>query len=211
MNFSSFKAASIRKDATENDKAHFFSRHFSVQAAYICYRLGMSPNQVTALFLIMGIAAGIAFYFNMALLGYALWRLHLVLDMADGNLARAREQFSSNAVGYDRSNHIAINTTVLLGPLCSSGSILLANALIATFFLHYFFFRNFDVGAKTGAQDMSLIKSVIRHAVGLEGYIAVCAFLILSGLPDLLVPAAWIYAGFFLLLFVIKLSRHLGT
>ena len=139
MNFSSFKAASIRKDAPANDKAHFFSRYFSVQTAYLCYRLGMSPNHVTALFLIVGIAAGAAFYFNMALLGYALWRLHLILDMADGNLARAREQFSPNAVGYDRSNHIVINTTVLLAPLCSSGSILLANALVAAFFLHYFF------------------------------------------------------------------------
>ena len=56
---------------------------------------------------------------------------------------------------------------------------------------------------------MSLIKSIIRHALGLEGYIGVCTFLILSGLSDLLVPAAWSYVGLFLVLFVIKLSKHL--
>jgi len=211
MNFSFFKAASVRKDASANDKSHFLSRYFAVPTAYFCYRLGLSANQVTGLFLIVGLAAGAAIYLHMALLGYALWRLHVVLDMADGNLARATKRFSANAVGFDRSNHIAINTTMLLAPLLSSGSILLANALTVAFFLHYFFFRNFDAGAKSSAQDLSLTKSVIRHALGIEGYIAVCALLILSGVPHLLVPAAWIYTMCFLLLFLAKLSRRLGT
>ena len=75
----------------------------------------------------------------MPILAYAMWRLHIIIDMADGNLARAKQIFSDYAVGFDRSNHIIINTTILLTPLYLSGNLLLANCLIIAFYLYYFF------------------------------------------------------------------------
>lgn len=54
----------------------------------LVYDLRMTPNMVTILTGLIGVAAGAAFLFRQWLLGAVLLQLHHFLDGADGNLAR---------------------------------------------------------------------------------------------------------------------------
>jgi len=208
MKYSDFKKSCVRSDASANDVTHFFSRWFAVPAAYLCFRLGLSPNQVTGLFLLFGVLSGVTLYLGMGLAAYLFWRLHMILDMADGSLARATKLFSPNAVGFDRSNHIVINTTILLAPIVSFGSIAMANVLTASFFLHYFFYRNYSK-EKGETQQLSLFVSFVRHALGIEGYVAVNVLLVIASLERYALYVAAVYSMFFMLLFFIKLYRQI--
>lgn len=208
MKYIEFSNACNRGDAKANDVTHFFSCHFSVPAAFICYRLRLTPNQVTSLFLVFGIISGVALYYQLGIVAYLVWRLHIILDMADGNLARATQTFSSNATGFDRSNHIAINTTVLLAPIAATGDVLLANVLVVTFFLYYFFYRNY-IKEKVETRPLTLPASVLRHTIGIEGYILVMAWVLTFNKNEYIPPTALIYSFFFMSLFLIKLYRHL--
>lgn len=208
MKYSAFKNKCIRLDANANNFTHFFSYRFADQVAFLCFRTGLSPNQVTGLFFLFGMFSGIMLYVGWGLVAYVFWRLHVILDMADGSLARATGVFSTNAVGFDRSNHIAINSTVLLAPIASSGSIELANFLIISFFLHYFFYR-FYSDEKSKTQKLSLTMSFVRHSLGLEGYIAVNVILLCLSLESYSFYIGIIYSLFFMLFFFIKLYRKL--
>jgi len=207
LNYQVFRSSALRDDADANEVTHFFSSHFSVPCAYLCYRLGLSPNKVTAMFLVFGILSGMALYFQAAIIAYILWRIHIIMDMADGNLARATKKFSSSATGFDRSNHIAINTTVLLGPITATGNVLLANVLVVTFFLNYLFYRNY-IKEKVQTKSLSISASILRHALGIEGYILVMTGLLLFNMDKYVAFAALIYAFLFISLFLIKLYRH---
>lgn len=210
MKYSQFKRASNRADSSANNLTHYFSQYFAVPVAFLCYRIGLSPNHVTGLFLVVGILSGIAFYFQQGILAYIFWRIHLIFDMADGGLARATKTFSPNAVGFDRSNHIVINTTVLLGAVASTENIILANFLLVSFFLHYFFYRNY-IRDKVNTQYFSLPKSFIRHLIGIEGFIAISAVLITFSLLDLIHWVAITYSISFIFLFFFKLHHHLNS
>ena len=210
MKYKEFKQASNRVDSPANNLTHYFSHYFAVPVAFLCHRFGLTPNQVTGLFLGVGCLSGVALYFQQGILAYILWRLHLILDMADGSLARATRTFSANAVGFDRSNHIVINTTVLLGTVATTGNIILANILMASFFLHYFFNRNY-VKDKVSTQYLSLPISFIRHLLGIEGFIAIGAVLLSFGMLDYIHLLALSYSITFALLFFVKLHRHLKS
>ena len=142
MKFKQFKKNSIRDDILANDNVHFFARHFSKRIAYFCYILGFSPNGITWLFLFVGILASLMFYQGLPILGYFFWRLHIILDMADGDAARATKIFSQNAVGFDRSNHIIINSSVIFAFSYMGIEYYLINSLLVTFYLYYFETKN---------------------------------------------------------------------
>ena len=67
-------------------------------------------------------------YLHMPILAYVFWRLHIILDMADGAPARATGNFSPLATGFDRCNHIVVNTTVISAVAFQYGSVVSANA-----------------------------------------------------------------------------------
>lgn len=208
MTYSEFKEASRRGDSNANDTAHFFSQSFAAPMGYLLYRFGMSPNQITLLFLVVGFASALAIYWQMPVLCYFLWRTHIVLDMADGTVARATKNFSNSATGFDRSNHIIINTSLLFGSLSTENSLVAVNFVVCAFYLNYFFSRNYFV-EKQATRQFSLAQTLAKNAIGLEGYIAVSCLLMFLGFADLQIWCAVAYGGFFLLLFLRKL--HLFT
>lgn len=192
-----------------NDAAHFFSTRFAQQTAYLCYRAGLTPNAVTFLFLLVGLGSAVSLHLGLPILCYVLWRLHIILDMADGSLARATQRFSKAAMGFDRSNHIIINTTVLMASLNHGGNFLVTNALIVAFYLTYFFSRNYYSG-KQQTQRFPLFAVIAKNAIGLEGYILVQCLLVGFGAFEFVVWADLAYAVFFALLFSIKLLRFVS-
>jgi phosphatidylglycerophosphate synthase len=207
--YADFRRKSARADVSANDVAHFFSSRFAQQVAYLCYRAGLTPNAVTLLFLLVGIGAAISLYLGLPIACYVLWRLHIILDMADGSLARATQRFSKSAMGFDRSNHIIINTTILMASLNHGGNIYVTNAMIVAFYLSYFFSRNYYTG-KQQSQHFSFVATLARSFLSIEGYILAQCLILFFGALEYLIWADLAYTVFFTLLFVFKMLRFVS-
>src|SRR5690242_11536781 len=91
--YSGAKAQQERHDLV----TRFFSRPLSFPVAWMALRLGMSPNQVTVLSLVMNVggmalmATGLRSWMST---GVVVILVALVLDAADGNMARTARRFS---------------------------------------------------------------------------------------------------------------------
>ena len=171
MNYNNFKERCARNNKDINDKNHFFSKYFSIYIAFICYKIRLSPNNVTFIFLIVGIAAAYTWVLGYPLLFYILWRLHIILDMADGNLARATSRYSKYANGFDKTNHIIINTLVIY--YLSSGVHYewLIPVMISAFGIYYNFNRNFTTIDTSFIKNFNPTKAFMKNLLGLEGFI----------------------------------------
>ena len=85
-----FKAYEIEEVADR-----FFFRPAGGLFAWAGYYLGMSPNQVTVVGMVVGIASGVMFYWpRLGLWAFAGLILHSILDSADGQLARITKKYS---------------------------------------------------------------------------------------------------------------------
>lgn len=205
MQFQDFQNRAARADRNENDIAHFFSRNFAVPVGYALDKFHLSPNHITWMFLAAGFASAVSLYAQLPLLSYVLWRSHIILDMVDGTVARARQNFSKSAVGFDRSNHIIINSSLLFASLYQSQSFLALNFILCSFYLSYFFSRNY-FQEKQATRGFSMRQTLVKNAIGLEGYLIVTCLLIWANLPQYQVPAAVVYGVFFLVIFLRKLQ-----
>lgn len=67
----------------------YVSRTLGGLVAHAARAAGLSPNQVTVVGALVGVAAGLCFYdAGLGLFGFALLLLHGIIDSADGQLAR---------------------------------------------------------------------------------------------------------------------------
>jgi phosphatidylglycerophosphate synthase len=208
VNYKDFLKLSMRQDTVANDNVHFFAKHFSKRVAYLCFSVGLTPNGVTWLFLLVGLFSGAMFYQGFPILGYFLWRLHIILDMADGDLARGTRIFSNNAVGFDRSNHIIINSTIIFAFSSVGVGHILTNVLLVAFYLYYFFSRNY-VLKKPQTQLFSKSKNFFKNAIGFEGFIMASAIVLFYGSPLSMTVVFYFYSVSFIFLFLIKLHNRL--
>ena len=113
MNYITFKSRCIRSDVNKNNKLHFLSSLFSIRFAYILYKFGFSADFVTLIFGLLGICSSWLYFYNFPLLGYFFWRLHIIFDMADGNIARATKKFNIYAKVTDKMTHIIVNLMLI--------------------------------------------------------------------------------------------------
>lgn len=203
MDYIEFIKKSKRSDSVLNNKLHFLSSKLSNITAFILYKFGFSANMATLLFGIVGIVSGISFYFEYYLIGYILFRIHIIIDMADGTIARANKQFSDYADGFDKVNHIIVNVSIILA-LAKSSSYETIMLLLPIFLVYYLFtklFKKYPKGVHTSSN--SLIKVIIKNLFSFEGYIiAMCLNLSFSmGQQDLI---NYFYTVLFLILIIMK-------
>lgn len=151
LNFIDFKRNCLRKDSSINNKLHFFSSHFSVRLAYVLYLIGFTPDLTTLIFGLCGILCAISFFYDFKIAGYILWRLHILFDMADGNIARSTGNFNPNAKLTDKFTHIVVNIMVICGLflgdkifLQSENNIKLFISLLPIYVI-YFLFDSFTI------------------------------------------------------------------
>jgi phosphatidylglycerophosphate synthase len=204
LNYKKFLIKAQRSDVAENDAAHFFSRNFAGSFAYFFYKLNATPNMVTFLFLIVGICTSLALNLSMPILAYICWRLHIIIDMADGSLARATQTFSKSAVGFDRSNHIIINTCLFIVTNQHLDNQLIVGILIISFYLYYFFSRNY-FSEKQSTRKFTIGEVLIKNALGLEGYVLTVGLILFFELPELQLYVALFYSLTFFTLYFLKL------
>ena len=205
MNFYEFKIASNRKDIQANNNRHFFAHRFSKYIAYSFYKLGASANVVTWFFLIFGIMSAIFLWAEFPLLAYFFWRLHIITDMADGEVARATNVFSKSADGFDRSNHLIINTFILYAGSANIQNPFLIVILIISFYLFYNFNINY-LSEKAETRQMSFIAGVIANLLSLEGFILFTILLQLIAYTEHKIILSILYSCFFFLMFLRKLQ-----
>lgn len=205
MNYSEFALKARRPNSTDNNKVHFFAHYFSTYFAFACFKLGLSPNNVTLLFLFSGLFSGISLYLDNGFLAYLFWRLHIILDMSDGELARATNNFSKKARGFDKTNHILINSTILIAPLASEKySLILANILVAAFFVYYTFSQNYNPSYRN-ISTITVQKYLFRNILGLEGFVLIQCINCALNIPYLPIVTAIVYSLSFSVLFSMKL------
>ena len=121
---------SRRQNHEENVWVHPFSGRVSSWLTWVFINLGLSANQVTMLMFAAGVGATVSLLadsFPFAVLAFALFRLHVLLDVSDGEVARYRQQVSRFGVYWDQLIHIftypAILAALALGRLFSGAEV----------------------------------------------------------------------------------------
>ena len=115
MTFENFKKQIKRTDSENNNKIHWFSSIFSPYISFISYKLRLSADQMTIIFFLTGILSSIFFISNhlsFVLIAFILFRLHIIFDMCDGDLARINKTFSIRGVYWDTMAHSIINPLI---------------------------------------------------------------------------------------------------
>ncbi|MEN3540181.1 CDP-alcohol phosphatidyltransferase family protein [Microbispora sp. ZYX-F-249] len=95
-----------------------YMRRLSIYATWLLAKTPISPNQVTGLMIVCGVAAGavLALPGLWAALGAALLiQVYLLLDCSDGELARWTGRTSITGVYLDRVGHYFAEAALLIG------------------------------------------------------------------------------------------------
>ena len=107
ISLSEVREKTRRSNADTNNRIHWFSSKFSVYFSYFFINIGLSADRVTNLFLLAGVVGAI--YVKYPVISYLLWRLHIILDMSDGDIARFNQTYSIRGKYWDALNHSIIN------------------------------------------------------------------------------------------------------
>jgi phosphatidylglycerophosphate synthase len=95
-----------------------YMRKLSPRVTWLLARLGVSPNTVTAGFIGCGVAAGVVVAFGglaTAIGAAVLVQLGLLLDCADGELARLTKRTSVGGIYLDRIGHYLCDAAFIIG------------------------------------------------------------------------------------------------
>jgi phosphatidylglycerophosphate synthase len=86
----------------------YFTRKISIWITYFLRNSAISPNQVTALWVLLGIIGGFLLIFNIywvSIFAFSLLFLSWILDNVDGELARHKKQYSIAGNFLDMIGH----------------------------------------------------------------------------------------------------------
>lgn len=109
------KKRAKKKNNDSFKKLFFFSSRFSIYFSWVFLNIGFNANQVTVVFFLTGLLSSLFFLsFDplYILVGVILWRLHILFDLCDGEVARFNQSFSINGAYWDYMIH------AVLFPMC---------------------------------------------------------------------------------------------
>jgi len=182
MDYFNFRIASRRADENLNSKVHWFSHLFEKRLSYWLYRLGFKADVVTVLFGVLGVSGAFLLTYNV-LLAYLFWRLHILFDMADGNIARACNQCSKRGVVLDILNHGVINTLhIFLGAqILGINDVITAIYLSSyiLFFLVKYLPWQFTAPKKSKSLNNNVLLIILKDLIFIEGWYVIliyCSF-----------------------------------
>lgn len=110
-------AKSRRANAAENKNLHPFASRLSIYFSWIFINIGLTPNQVTGLFFLAGLIGALVLLFNSwvaIIISYLLFRLHIIIDVSDGEVARFTKKFSINGSYWDSMIHAFLYPTFFI-------------------------------------------------------------------------------------------------
>lgn len=168
----------------------YTNRLFSAIAALLL-RLGLTPNQVTALAFILGITSGAVLYSEHPMIAVALLWLSGLLDAVDGEMARRSGRSSVRGAQMDIISDRLVELSIVWGlalrrPDCLLPLLGLVSAILISM----------TVFLTTGMLTPKKGKKSFYYQAGLmertEGFLAFTAMMIF---PSALSVLTWIYAG----------------
>ena len=113
----------------EHWAGRLYMREISLRWTRHLVNTRVTPNQLTGLMVVAGVAAGAALLVPGpagALLAALLIQLYLLLDCVDGEVARWRKQTSVTGVYLDRVGHCEAEAVLLVGFRVRAADVLLA-------------------------------------------------------------------------------------
>ncbi|RJL30515.1 CDP-alcohol phosphatidyltransferase family protein [Bailinhaonella thermotolerans] len=111
-------ASTMDRRSGEHWAGLLYMRRLSIYGTWLLVRTPLSPNQITGLMIVAGIAAGavLALPGLWAAIGAALLiQLYLLLDCSDGEVARWTKRTSIAGVYLDRVGHYFSEAALLIG------------------------------------------------------------------------------------------------
>ena len=168
----------------------YTNRLFSAIAALLL-RLGLTPNQVTALAFILGITSGAVLYSEHPMIAVALLWLSGLLDAVDGEMARRSGRSSVRGAQMDIISDRLVELSIVWGlalrrPDCLLPLLGLVSAILISM----------TVFLTTGMLTPKKGKKSFYYQAGLmertEGFLAFTAMMLF---PSALSVLTWIYAG----------------
>jgi phosphatidylglycerophosphate synthase len=108
----------LERRSGEHWAGRLYMRRFSPYATRLFAAWGLTPNQLTGLMIVAGVAAGFALLWPGvpgALLAAVLVQLYLLLDCSDGELARWTGRTSATGKYLDRVGHYLSEAALLVG------------------------------------------------------------------------------------------------
>lgn len=106
---------SKRHNYEDNRRTMFFSSRVSVYFTYLFARAGLSADAATLAFALAGLAACALAYLPLAyspMLAFLAYRLHVILDVVDGEVARFRGTASPAGAYADFVTHYFVYTHI---------------------------------------------------------------------------------------------------
>ena len=149
IKFNEVRKQTLKDNQKEFESTYYFSHRFSNFFTYFFINASITPNQITGIFFIVGLVSCFLFFSQEVLIiisAFFLWRLHIILDLCDGEVARYSKNFSFNGAYWDYMIHS------ILYPLCFIG---ISVSLFTTFNNHIFL-----ILAAVGSLSIS-----IQHAI----------------------------------------------
>lgn len=224
------KQRSSRKNPLANNRLHFFSSKFSIYFSWMFINFGMSANQVTFIFFLVGLLGSMAYFSGVEyfVLGYALWRLHIVFDLCDGDVARFNQTFSINGSYWDYMIHSVLYPLVYAGILYALyteygevfflvfglvGSIIVSQLLaVKNNYYRAMLFSKLDLDVSVGSENASGFKYEIRRALhsvlSYEGFLFFITIISVLGVDVLIFKYTVIfYTLVFLAIVLVKLYQ----
>jgi len=228
-----------RENDEDNRRTLYIAARVSIYFTRLFLMMGMSANQVTGLFVILGLAAAAAFLgpgFYWTLAGYILFRLHVIVDVSDGEVARYRRTFSPTAAYADFLTHYSVNNLALFAISFRywldtdrawslvAGAVLMAGATLGRAAVDCWFRANFgntdrdSIEEGRRGQPRSSLPGPLKSLVLAAGHVSSMqtffnAYLLTAAF-DLFAGAAsrgWVIAAYAVVLPSFALSRVLYT
>lgn len=188
------KKRAKRENDEKNKRLHFFGSRFSIYFSWVFINLGISANGVTGIFFIVGLLGAVLFLSNeflYMLLAYGLWRLHIIFDICDGEVARFTQKFSINGAYWDYMIHAILYPLTFVSMSIAMyfkfndvyflfiglfGSIVVSQMLsVKNNYYRAMLFNNLSLDKKKGENMISNKKFVIYNSVMLilsfEGFL----------------------------------------
>lgn len=117
--------AVISRRSGEHWAGSLYMRRLSPYVTSLALRLGLTPNSLTYLMILAGLAGAFAFSFPGlpgAMVGVLLVQTHLLFDCSDGELARVSKNTSPAGIYLDRLGHYIVDAALFIAYGVRSGS-----------------------------------------------------------------------------------------
>ena len=228
--YSEVKNKAKRHNSELNDQLHPFASKFSLFFSWIFINLSLSANHVTALFFTIGFIGSFLFLSTnpyVSIIAFLFWRLHIIFDICDGEVARFNQKFSINGAYWDYMIHAVLYPLYFINITISQyyifgNNIFLFLGIFGGLVLslqqavknNYFRAMLFDGQSMQMYNEKTKIKSRsnIKHklflytteVVGFEGFILIFVVLNFFKNKDLMIVLLSIYIFLFFIFVVAK-------